>query len=280
MILAIAIGTSLIVGFGLIAALVMRRRFAKHLDAIDAELRKPATMATDRSDLPAEVLALAARLGARVGGQPDFAVFEQSGQMWQQPGEDPMNFCARQTVRVDAPGFLWRAVTDLPKSIIVADYFIGGIGGLEVRLLGIFPFAHMVGGTSVNQGEVLRYLAELPLNPDAILANRALDWTVVDPKSIKVATGLGASRGVVTFVLDDDGLIVIASAPSRIYLSENGPIARPWHGRFWDYRRAEGRLIPMQAEVAWSLDAGEFVYWRGSNFNWHQPSAWLVSKTV
>ena len=38
---------------------------------------------------------------------------------------------------------------------------------------------------------------------------------------------------------------------------------RPWHGRFWDYQNTNGRLIPRQGEVAWTLNEGEFIYWRG-----------------
>ena len=266
-----AIGAALLVGAAAVPAWFSRRRFRRHLDRIAAELSKAGPARDDRDDLPPDVIALAGRLGVPPGGQSDFTTFDQHGQMWPQPGATPMNFRAQQIVRIDAPGFLWRAVTSLPKSIVVADYFCRGTGALEVRLLGALPVAWMVGTPTINQGEVLRYLAELPLFPDAILANRALDWTVVDAQTIVVATGTGASRGEITFLLGDDGLIQSASAKSRTYASKDGPIALPWHGRFRDYQRADGRLIPMHAEALWNLDGEEFVYWRGHNFNWVQP---------
>ena len=220
-----------------------------------------------RSDLPAEVITLASRLGAQAEGASWFATFSQTGQMWQTPGGKPIAFTARQTMRTEHPGFMWRAA--MAPAILVTDYFVAGTGGLEVRLLGVVPVAHIVGGAAVNQGEVLRYLAELPWCPDAILVNRALEWTVIDAKTIKVAAGIGAERGEVTFALDDDGLIVRASAPSRAYTEKNGQMtAHPWHGRFWDYQQLGGRLMPMQGEVAWSLDAGDFVYWRGRILKW------------
>jgi hypothetical protein len=265
------IGAALIVGVAAIRAGSARQHFRRHLDRIAGQIREAGAARKDRDDLPPEVVALAARHGVSQGVQSDFATFDQSGQMWPLPGGTPMSFRAHQTVRLDAPGFLWRAVTDLPKSIVVADYFCRGTGGLEVRLLGALQVARMVGTPAMNQGEVLRYLAELPLFPDAILANRALDWAVVDSKTITVATGSGASRGEITFVLGDDGLILTASTKSRIYSSKDGPVARPWHGRFWDYQRADGRLVPMQAEAVWTLDGEEFVYWRGHIFNWVQP---------
>ena len=268
MIIKILIGVLLVVGLAGVVVLAMRQRFVTHLISLEAELRKPGSTQNARSDLPEEVVALAARMGAREDVTLGFAVLEQSGHMWQTPGGKAMAFTALQTVRVDAPGFVWRAA--MGHTVLVADYFVAGSGGLEVMLLGAIPLARMVGGASVNQGEALRYLAELPWAPDAILANRALDWTVIDGKTIKVATGVGADRGEVTFDLDDNGLIVRISAPSRAYAEKDGRMtAHPWHGRFWDYQHMGGRFIPIQGEVAWALDTSEFVYWRGRILSWN-----------
>jgi hypothetical protein len=103
-------------------------------------------------------------------------------------------------------------------------------GDLEVMLLGAVPLARNVGGAAANQGEALRYLAELPWSPEAILLNRALDCTVVDARTVRVATGLGAERGEVTFELDDDGLIVRVRAVTSVF-GERTPVdaslARP-----------------------------------------------------
>ena len=102
-------GALLLAAFGCIIALVLRHRFGTHLGALEAELRKPCPAQSPRSDLPAEVVALAARLSACADGASSFIAFEQSGQMWRTPGGKPTDFTARQTIRVDAPGFLWRA---------------------------------------------------------------------------------------------------------------------------------------------------------------------------
>ena len=276
MIPKILAGALLIGGLASVGVLATRRRFITHLDTLEAELRKPSPAPTGRTDLPAEVVALAARMGARADGAAGFVEFEQSGQMWRTPGGPPSDFTARQTIRHDMPGFLWRAA--MGHAVVVADYFVAGTGGLEVMLLGAFPIARLVGGAAANQGEALRYLAELPWSPDAILLNRALDWTVVDAKTIKVATGVGAERGEVTFELDNDGLIVRGGAPSRVYVEKGRTTARPWHGRFWDYERIGDRLIPIQGEVAWTLDAGDFVYWRGRVLGWNGSSVDVDSK--
>jgi len=259
----------LIAGLAVVLVFVLRRRFAAHLDALESQTRRSDTATGPRADLPPEVAALAARMGARSDGGAHFAVFEQTGQMWAAPGGKPMNFKARQTVHISTTEFIWRATMALPSGMMIADYLVGGTGGLEVKLLGAFPIARMVGGADAAQGEALRYLAELPLNPDAILANRALEWTVVDPKTIRVATGVGAARGEVTLDLDERGLVVGMNASSRIYAEKKGVTTRhPWRGRFWDYQSSGGRFIPLQGEVAWVLETGDFIYWRGRILSW------------
>ena len=37
----------------------------------------------------------------------------------------------------------------------------------------------------------------------------------------------------------------------------------PWEGRFWQYARHDGMLIPEQGEVAWILGGVSRPYWRG-----------------
>ena len=46
--------------------LALRRRFTIHLDRLDAEIRKSSAALSWRSDLPAAVVALGERMGARV----------------------------------------------------------------------------------------------------------------------------------------------------------------------------------------------------------------------
>ncbi len=265
----ILIGILIVAGLACATLLVMRYRFTAHLDRLDADLRKPnGNQGIARIDLPAQVVALAARLGARADGNLGYVTFRQTGQMWQAPGAKPMAFSADQTIRLDAPGFLWRA--SFGGMISVADYFVGKNGGMEVRALGAVALTSVVGGAVANKGEIMRYLAELPLSPDAILFNNELDWTVIDSKTIKVASGAADSRGEVTLFVDDNGLISRMRAEARPYAEKDGQFSeRPWVGRFWDYQTVGGRTIPIQAEVAWELEAGEFVYWRGKNLDWH-----------
>jgi hypothetical protein len=262
MVFSIALIVIILVG----SVLYLQHQFNARLDHIETVIRTHKN-GLPRSNLPPEVVALAQRMGARSDAAPSVE-FDQSGTMWMSRGAKATPFSAHQIVGVSTPAFAWRAALDPVGAVLVADYFSEGTGGLEVKLFGAVTLARMVGTPGMNQGEMLRYLAEVPWNPDAILMNELLDWTVVDPQTIRVASGVGEDRGEITFNLNADGLIHRMSAPSRVYADKGRMTALPWHGRFWDHQKIGGRLLPLQGEVAWVIEGDEFVYWRGRLLNW------------
>jgi hypothetical protein len=258
---ALVVIVALVIGL-VMAAGVQGARFSAHLAALERAVDLSSERRVARGDLPPEVAALAHRLGARSDGGT--VTVRQRGQMWSKPGARPIAFVARQTASPTRVGYVWNARLAPGHLINAADYYAGGVGGLEVKALGLVDLVHAVGGPEMEQGEVSRYLAELPWNPDAILLNPELDWVVLGPRTLRVAR----RDVVVTFVLGDDGLPKSMSAPSRPYMAKGGARAVPWSGRFGGYQRMSGRLIPTQGEVAWTLDGQEFVYWRGTVTAW------------
>ena len=260
--------SGLVVGTGVIgtaAALIVRRRFVQKLDALDTQLAEAQIRANPRSDLPTAVTELAIRMGADRVSPAQFVDVRQTGTMWFKPGGAPQRFTARQRIGTSSTGFVWRADIGPLGALAVVDSFVAGRGLLEVRLFGAIKMAREDGTPALNQGEALRYLAELPWNPDAILFDHMLEWTVVDERTIRVATGDGEARAEITFGLEEAGLIETAGAASRTFIAGK---RYPWHGRFWDYQHVSGRCIPMQGEVAWMIDGKDFVYWRGKLGRW------------
>ena len=255
-------GTSI---FGLSAMLLARRRFADRLNALDEKLAEVQTGCDARGDLPEGVSALANRLGSGRGNQAAYVDLRQAGTMWFKRGGAPIKFTARQRVGTSNSGFVWRAAIGPLGLMTVVDSFVAGTGMLEARVFGLVRVAHQDGTIALNQGEALRYLAEIPWNPDIILFDRALEWSGLGPRSIKVATGIGESRAEITFGLDDAGFIGTVSAESRSFSADK---RYPWHGRFWDYQDRGGRRIPTHGEVAWVIDGADFIYWRGEIEDW------------
>ena len=109
----------------------------------------------------------------------------------------------------------------------------------------------------------MRYLAELPWVPYAILGNSELEWRELDPRSVEVATRVGSGRAAVTLHFNETSDIVRASALDRPSQEGKRLVERAWFGDFGDYRELAGVRVPTAAEVAWELPDGPFTYFRG-----------------
>lgn len=219
-----------------------------------------------RNDLPPEVERLAIRLGAAPKKPPPVIRIRQRGRMRQDGASAWMKFHATQTISIPSCGFDWRARMGPLGLIHVRDAFAGGEGVLDVRLLGLFPIARAGGTEDVTRGELMRYLAELPWAPDAILWNRALQWRIDAPG--RIAVRVGAMKAEVFLELTPEGVVGGISAPARPRSVGKSFVPTPWLGRFSDYRSHAGRLIPFAGEVGWRIDGKEEICWQGQIEDW------------
>jgi hypothetical protein len=186
-----------------------------------------------RSELPPLVAALAHRCGANTSNfDADQVVLTQSGFMRTDAAHRWMPFRPRQFIALDRVGFVWRAATGPLGCIAVIDALEQTGPRLTVIAVGIFPLADVTADDALTKGEIQRYLAELPLAPDAILRNSALDWEVLGPATLRVAAIHGGVRAHVDLTLGADGLVASAFAPDRPHLEVAAMIERPWLVRF------------------------------------------------
>lgn len=171
-----------------------------------------------------------------------------------------LRFKGVEDFEVERVAFSWRARFLLLR---VVDGYAGGEGRLEVRFLGLVPVLRAE-GPDVDEGEALRYLAELPWVPHAMLANRELEWHEFDGRTVEVATTARSRRAGVKLEFDADGDIVGSRTDARPRKEGTEVVRRAWAGTFADYESVNGVRIPTRAEVRWELSAGPFVYWRGA----------------
>ena len=198
------------------------------------------------------------------GGDVPAAVrLSQQGEMWRSPGARSMRFSAVERLAVDRTAFSWQARFPAlgPLGIRVTDAYDGEQGTLAVSVLGL-PVQRL-GGAELSAGEALRYLAELPWVPYAMVCNHGLAWRPVDARRVEVRAASGDPRAVVEFEFDAAGDIVGTLAPARPRQVGERWVPTPWEGSFSAYRTLGGVRIPTSAEVRWLLPEGPFVYWRG-----------------
>jgi len=118
------------------------------------------------------------------------------------------------------------------------------------------------GSRKLDEGELLRFLAESVWFPTVLLPGGCVRWEEVD-YSTATAVLRDRDREVsTTFHFNDKDEIERAST-QRYRLVEGGYKLVSWTGYYGDYRRMGGILLPTEARVVWNLPDGDFEYWRG-----------------
>jgi len=249
-----------------VAQFIVSSRFAARIEDVQRRLAagQASTPAPDPERLPELVRRFAERAGAVVGAPPVVRL-DQSLTMRLGVDKPWQALTAVHWAGTRASGFVWHARGKMMGlGIGVVDAYVDGAGLLNARLLNSISVA-MSEGVETDRGELLRYLAEIPLTPDAILNNPALVWTQVDDRRVSVATPVSATGGSVTvvFTFDEAGDIVEALA-DRPMIVDGTCTDVPWQGLFFDYRQLGARRIPTRAEVGWRLPDGLYTYFRGT----------------
>lgn len=247
------------------SAMVMSSQFAGKIAAWRKLLAVAQTTAPpDQNAIPQIMRVFALRNGATLGGPPT-VVAHQSAEM--KTGKDQPFFAveATQLFGTRDPGFVWEATATIAivVPIRVVDAYAGGKGWLEVRIAGAVPVANASGPES-DKGEIMRFLAELAWNPEAILNAAALKWRQIDERTVEVSIETGSGAVAVRHLFDANGDIVGIEADDRPYLVDGKTIPMRWIGRFRDYGQVGRYRLPTYGEIAWVLPEGEFIYWRGT----------------
>ena len=203
-------------------------------------------------------------------GQPIIvsATIEMTGTMnMSATAEQWKPFTSRQRVVTRRPGFLWDAQVfmfpGLPAH--VEDSYIAGHGRLIAKVLGLFTVADSQGEGEIARGEFMRYFAESPWYPTALLPSQGVRWEAVYDASARATITDGPITLTLLFRFNDAGLIASVRAEARgAGAGKDGVMVMlPWDCALSDYKPQGGMLIPMTGEAAWVRPEGRKVYFVG-----------------
>jgi hypothetical protein len=174
-------------------------------------------------------------------------------------------FTATQQVTIRPPGFVWDATIRMLPGIPVRvlDAYHDGQGILRAALGGAVTVMEAEPGPMLDQGELLRYLAEAPLYPTALLPDMGVAWSPIDERSARATlTNRGTTVSLVFCFNDRDEVARVRG--TRGFLTEDGTYeSRIWTGYWHHYEERGGFRVPTRGEVSWIHPAGEVSYWRG-----------------
>ncbi|HET9985710.1 MAG TPA: DUF6544 family protein [Longimicrobiales bacterium] len=187
-----------------------------------------------------------------------------TGEFQLRPGGGWSPFTAEQRFTTSPPGFVWdAAIRMLPLvPVRVRDSYIAGEGRMLGRIGGVVPVVGEGGTPEMAAGALARWLGEAAWFPTALLPGENVRWEPVDDSTARATVTDGPTSVSAEFHFGPGG------EPTRMtalrYRDVNGTgVLTPFEGRYGDFGRREGVMIPLSAEVAWLLPEGRFPYWRG-----------------
>lgn len=187
---------------------------------------------------------------------------EQRGEFALQPGEW-RRMRATQTFWVGPPAFVWDAsIAMLPGiDVRVRDGYLGGSASMKASVAGLVSVLDQADTPGLPEGALVRYLAEAPLVPTALLPSAGVVWTAVDDSTARATISDAGITVAVTVQFAASGEITGIAADR--YRDVNGVgVLTPFRGRWSSYRRVDGMMVPTAGEAGWLLPEGTHDFWR------------------
>ncbi len=177
-----------------------------------------------------------------------------------------MNFTASQVISPSLSEFVWDArVSVIPLlHLRVIDSFVGGCGAGQVALLSAVPIGSAGGTMEMNSGSLHRFLAEAVWYPTALLPSSVLSWEPVDDARALATLTHSAISVSLEFRFNQRDEVESIYTPGRWGSFDGGYKQVAWEGKFRDYAKRDGLLVPTRGEVGWYTDGDWGSVWRGS----------------
>jgi hypothetical protein len=221
----------------------------------------PVVTAADVASLPPPVRSWLE--GAGVIGRPRVRTVEldQAGEMRTAADGPWMPVSARQWFTVEQPGFVWTArLTMKGVPVVGRDSYLGGRGRMLISGTGLFALVDGR-GAEIDQGTLLRYLAEIIWFPSAALAPY-LRWDPIDAHRARVTMNHGGVTASAVYTFDARGRVQEMSAQRYLGAGGKTPTLERWSGRVSAWGAPSGVVIPTEGVVSWKLASGDFDYFR------------------
>ncbi|MFD1163926.1 DUF6544 family protein [Hwangdonia seohaensis] len=183
---------------------------------------------------------------------------KQKGEMRTKPESKWMPFTATQHFNVENPAFIWTTKVNAMPIINMTgrDKLYAGEGDMLIKLASIFPVVNEGKNTKINQGAMVRYLAEMCWFPSAVL-NDYIVWKPVDSSSAKATLTINdqSVSGVFTFSKEGD---LVSFEAERYYSGKDNSKLEKWFVKMDGYKVFNGVKIPNKSSVTWLLKEGDF----------------------
>lgn len=167
---------------------------------------------------------------------------------------------AEQYFRTEEPGFIWAVDIKMAPLIHITgrDKYIDGQGNMLIKVLSLFTVANG-SGKEIDQGTLLRYLAETTWVPSAAFSEY-IQWEEINSNSAKATMSYKGVTASGVFTFNEQG--EVQSFVAQRYGEFNGEYRmETWLCEMKEYKEFNGLKIPSQGDITWKLETGDFHWY-------------------
>lgn len=144
--------------------------------------------------------------------------------------------------------------------MLARDKYANGVGSMLIKLMGIVPVVNISNGEELNQGSLLRYMAEMTWFPSAAVSSE-IHWEEIDSYSARATMKYKGVSGSGVFRFNDQGEVVEISACRPRAVGDHFELT-PWFINLAEYQYFNGLRIPSKGKVIWKLENGDFTWFQ------------------
>lgn len=166
---------------------------------------------------------------------------------------------AKQYFTTSPPAFNWSVSLKMFPLMNVAgrDKFENGKGEMTIKLFSLIPVVNVGDNEKINQATLQRYLAEIVWFPSAALSPY-ITWEAIDNHSANATLEYNGTKGSGVFHFDENG-VFIKFVAMRYKEAEDTELTK-WTVTATKTEVRNGITIPVEAELGWELDSGNWTW--------------------
>ena len=192
---------------------------------------------------------------------PTTILLEQEGSMDLRNGWTP--FTASGVYKGNPLAFTWRARFPMTTGVwfLAEDGHEDSRGWGGIRWWGLIPMGKRT-GSEVFASQMVRNLGELPWLPGFALTDTTLNWNEIDETTFEVVHRSEDEELLVRFDINQEGDVIRAYSPARVYDIPRGYADAPWYYNFSDHKEFNGVRMPGRAAATFEKSNGAWEYLR------------------
>lgn len=165
-----------------------------------------------------------------------------------------------QYFRMAEPGFIWHADIQMAPLLHISgrDKYVDGHGKMLIKALSLVTVADGQ-GKEIDQGSLLRYLAEMMWFPAAAL-NNYIQWRELSDTSAEATMSYEGVTASGIFTFNEQGEVL--SFEAERYGEFDGEYRlETWACTIQEHQEFKGMIVPSQGDLIWKLDSGDFHWY-------------------